>query len=111
MRFSYSDIIKALDDANKMLLSVQNEDELVVSPNYDYLSIYSKNRITGVKTLIVDNAYRDEGYRYLEGFITALLIARPTILENNDDTRRSKEETSVPSEKHFSWVRRFKQWL
>jgi hypothetical protein len=59
------DVFKALEDANKMLLSVESIDELVMTTNYDYFTIYSKNRTTGVKTLIIDNAYRDEGYRLL----------------------------------------------
>lgn len=115
MIFSYRDVIKALDDANEMLLSVQSNDELVISTNYDYFTIYSKNRITGVKTLIIDNAYRDEGYRFLEGFITGLMIPRLKDLETNhntnDDTRIPKEEASVPAKTHFSWVGRFKQWF
>lgn len=71
MRFSYSDVIKILEETNKVLVSANMPDELVISTNYDYFSIYSKNRKTGVKTLQVENAYRDEGYRWLEAFITA----------------------------------------
>lgn len=115
MIFSYTDVIKALDDANKMLLSVQSIDELVITTNYDYFSIYSKNRITKEKTLIVDNANRDEGYRWLEGFITGLMIPRLNDLETNnitnDDTRGSEEKTLVPAKSHLSWVGRFKQWF
>lgn len=109
---SYSDIIKALDDANKILLSIENVDELVISTNYARFSLYSKNRITEIKTIILDDADREVGYRWIEGFITALLIARPTILENNnDDTRRSEEKTLVSTKIHLSWFDQFKRWF
>lgn len=115
MRFNYTDVIKVLEDANKKLLSVQSIDELVITTNYDYFSIYSKNRITKEKTLIVDNANRDEGYRFLEGFIKGLMILRLKDLETNNnnsyDTRGSEEETLVPTKIHLSWVDKLKQWF
>lgn len=111
MIFSYTDVLKALDDANKLLLSVQSEDEVVMTSNYDYFSIYSKNRITGIKILIVDNANRDEGYRWLEGFITGLMMPRLKDLENNDDTRGSEEKTVVPTKIHLSWIDKLKRWF
>lgn len=111
MKYSNANVLEALNDANRMLLSVQSDEELVLSSNYDYFSIYAKSRATGTKVLIVDNAYRDEGYRFLEGFITGLMIPRLNDLENYDDTRGSDKKTEVPAKMHFSWADKLKRWF
>lgn len=73
MRFSYIDVFTALDNANKLLQQTNKTEKLIVKDNYNFISIFSKNIDTNCETLMLENVLRDEGYRWLEGFNTALM--------------------------------------
>jgi hypothetical protein len=106
MRVGYVDVLKAVNDANTILASIASDDELLISSNYDLVSIASKNSITGVEVLIIDNGYREEAYRWLDGFITAGLIVRPTILEEKNDfgyNTVNSQQDSVPVKMNKAW--------
>ena len=73
MRYTYNEVFRAIDNANKLLGITNKNEKLIVKDNYKFLSIYSVNVNTMRESIMVENVTRDEGYYWLEGFNTALM--------------------------------------
>lgn len=73
MRYTHVDLSMLCKIVNEKIHEIGYKDVLMVRANGSMTSIFTTDKSI-IKTPLIEDVSRDEGYRYLQGFTTALRL-------------------------------------